>query len=276
MLDDTERMKPQTTSDEAKKDARPRDQSSIPFPYFDLETATDVGRKLHEHGGVPCDRDQLAGLLGQKPTSGSFGLKIGAARLFGLIEGAQGKFQLTQLGFAILDDDDIRVREAKVTAFLNVPLYRRAFDEFRGKMLPPRPFGLEQAFVEFGVAPKQKAPARLAFDRSARFAGFFDTAGENRLVSPVIGQSSSSAVETKPREPEDIPIEPTKPSRKLHAFIEGLLDELPSPHQDWAVADRVKWLDAASRIFALIYKGSGEIKVTEVPERGAREKPEQG
>jgi hypothetical protein len=156
-----------------------------------------------------------------------------------------------------------------------VPLYKKTFDQFKGNTLPPRPAGLEQAFVRFGVPAKQKAPARLAFDRSARQAGFFEMAGENRLVQPVVSwtdPSLATGVDAKPKEHEPVTeAVVTKPSRKLHSFIEGLLDELPATHAEWSVTDRGKWLDAAAKIFALIYKGDGEVKVTAI-ERGAHDK----
>lgn len=39
----------------------------------------------------------------------------------------------------------------------------------------------------------------------------------------------------------------------LHPFVEGLLKTLPDPGADWAIGKRVKWLQAASNIFDLIY-----------------------
>lgn len=44
----------------------------------------------------------------------------------------------------------------------------------------------------------------------------------------------------------------------LHPFIEGLLKTLPNPESDWPVAKRVKWLQAASNIFDLIYSSTSE------------------
>lgn len=38
-----------------------------------------------------------------------------------------------------------------------------------------------------------------------------------------------------------------------HPFIEGLLKTLPQPDTDWPIAGRVKWLQAASHVFDLIY-----------------------
>ena len=128
-------------------------------------------------------RDQLAAAMNQAPGSGSFNMKVNTARTFGVMDNSGGRYQLTELGFEIVDP--ARQREAMARAFLNVDLYRRTFEEFRGKRLPPRPHGLERAFVTFGVAPKQATNARLAFEKSARAAGFFPNAEEDRLVMPL-------------------------------------------------------------------------------------------
>jgi hypothetical protein len=127
-------------------------------------------------------------------------------------------------------------KAARAEAFLSVPLYRRVYDEFKGKQLPPRLHGLQQAFAKFGVSSKQTRNARLAFDKSATQAGFF-SAGPDRLIEPIIGGAIS-------------PIGPTGPGSsgpsqvRLHAaslsvgesgavlgldpLIQGLLRRLPS------------------------------------------------
>lgn len=176
------------------------------------------------HGGAAVfTKDQLAAALDQSVTSGSFLSKMNAARMFGLIEFGSNGARVTQLGFDILEES--RARTARIGAFLNVPLYKRTFEEYRGKQLPSRPHGLEQAFVGFGVRPKRKGNARWAFDRSARQAGFFDH-GDNRLIAPVIVDAPQEVSErSASTPPKGTAIEAPRPSR--HPFIEGLLLTLP-------------------------------------------------
>ncbi len=159
-----------------------RSTSDISFPYSDIGDGVKVAEGLLKGGGTALTRDQLAAAMGQTPGSGSFNTKVNTARTFGILETSGGKYQLTELGFEIVDPN--RQREALITAFLNVPLYRKVYEEFRGKRLPPRPHGLERAFVTFGVAPKQTQKARLAFEKSARIAGFYPGGDEDRLVMP--------------------------------------------------------------------------------------------
>jgi hypothetical protein len=230
-----------------------------------------VARAMHDAGAVPMDRDQLAATLGQSPNGGAFAGKVSATRMFGLIEIEGARYKLTELGFDILDLS--RERRAKADAFLNVPLYRKVFETYRGRQLPPRPHGLEQAFVALGVGSKQKENARRPFERSARAAGFFSSEAEDRLVAPVIGHvviaEAAMAIDTvearveKGSGPASLP----PANVGMNAFIQGLLEALPptkiDAKADWSTAERAKWLQAAAQIFDLLYTGAaGEIAVT--------------
>jgi hypothetical protein len=54
---------------------------------------------------------------------------------------------------------------------------------------------------------------------------------------------------------------PTAYTPPRHPFIEGLLQTLPEPQDDWPATGRVKWLQTAANIFDLIHKGDGGIKI---------------
>ncbi len=261
-----------TRKTKSKKAAR--NASTIGFPYQDLETGISVARAVLNAGGVPLTRDQLAGAMKLAAGSGNFVLRISTARHFGLIENKDGRYQLTDLGFSIVDNDEKRVQGTKAEAFLTVDLYRRIYDEFRGRQLPPRPHGLEQSFVQFGVAPKQKDKARHAFDRSAKQAGFF-AHGEDRLVEPVIrsGPSPSTPMGEQRRTEQKLggrgaESDAPQRSKTYHPFIEGLLETLPRPNEVWRMEGREKWLSAASNIFDLIYKTESHESVEPAKDDG--------
>jgi len=265
-----------------------RGQSSIAFPYQDLETAISVARAIMGAGGVALTREQLAGVLGQTVGSGSFVTKVATTRTFGLIDFVASKYELTDLGHAILDKNERTQKAARAQAFLYVPLYKRVYEEFRGRQLPPRPNGLEQAMVTFGVAAKQKTNARLAFDKSANQAGFFP-AGNERLIEPIMpgpaGPTGPAGTSTIGGAGPNGPLGPQGDGEgggyrqndtqsggyDLHPFIQGLLDSLPEPGTNWAIEGRSKWLQTAANIFDLIYKGSGEIEITSKPGKSTGE-----
>jgi len=272
-----------------------RDQSTIQFPYGDLNDAVIVSHGIMKCGGTLCDPDQLAAAINQVPTSGSFRLKVATARIFGAIETVQGRYKLTDLGFALTDK--AQEKAARAEAFLRVPLYRRVYEEFRNRQLPPRPAALERAFIGFGVAPKQGERARHAFDRSAQQAGYFEQAGKDRLIKPPTASLDGSLSDPNgggARAEADQDSDTTgragaggggggafgggsgggswsgsggsggwsvRGVAGLHPFVQGLLDTLPEPETNWAVEGRAKWLQAAANIFDLMYKGDGDITV---------------
>jgi hypothetical protein len=276
-VNDEEAANPTEVDSGAPADAeRRRQRSTIGFPYTDLESALGVARAIHEKGGGQCDLDQLAAWMGHETvSSGAFNLKIAAARLFGLIEGDRQRIRLTSLGKDAIDPQ--KERSAKAEAFLNVPLYRRIYDEHRGGLLPPD-IGLQREMQQFGVTAKQADKARQTFQRSASQAGFFAT-GKSRLVMP--GGASSNEPARSPSQrppghpgiearhnPDQLgasggsgnaggpPIAGTDHGSDLHPAIAGLLQTLPPSGSEWPQDQRAVWLNAAEMLFKLVYKDS--------------------
>src|SRR5258708_23990002 len=81
------------------------EQSSIAFPYMDLDTGVSVARAILSAGGVALTRDQLAGVMNTTAGNGTFITKTATARIFWLISYVQGKLGLTDIGFSIVDSD---------------------------------------------------------------------------------------------------------------------------------------------------------------------------
>lgn len=260
----------------AQEAASQRGQSTIQFPYVHYEDALSVARAIHDVGGVPLTKDQLLAAMKDK---GSFPAKLGGARQFGLVEPANGKYQLTQLAYSALDPDESRQRPAKASAFLHVPLFQKVYNEFRGRQLPPRPLGLENAFVGFGVAPKQKANARIAFDRSAKQCGFFPNEQQDRLVAPILGNSpdtisTSTSFINSPSPDNDgnsgrpaysatiqTPVNaegaatPSFAAKLLiEPLIRGMVERMPGVGEKWEMEKRRRWLQTFASNLELIYE----------------------
>lgn len=264
---------------------RSRTRSSIEFPYADLDTAIDVTKAVYHRGGR-CARDELAATLGHDSViSGTFRLKIVAARMFGLVAFDRDEVTITPLGRRIVDPQ--HEREARVEAFLSIPLYERIYESHRGFALP-QDIGLEREMVQIGVAPKQKDRARQVFQRSAAQAGFFEN-GRERLVKP--SSSQPSPPEPSRLEPDRSPIQPrpfeTDLSRQVPAtkfggsgggkdsgspggsgiepmsnkLIAGLVEELPPLNQTWSQEDLTAWIQLAEMILKKVYKLYAESPV---------------
>lgn len=167
-----------------------KEQSTIAFPYYDVDAAMEVAKAVYQRRGLgECPLDELAAEL-RVTMSGNFRVKNSSARLFGFVmKSGVDAIKLTELGSMLVSNG--LESEAKAEAFLNVPLYLQIYEKYRGKLLPPTK-ALEREMIALGVAQKQADKARQIFQRSARAAGYF-ASGDDRLVRPKPTQSSSSS-----------------------------------------------------------------------------------
>lgn len=167
------------------KPKRTRVVSAIDFPYVDLDQSILVPDAIHNKMGSRAAPDQLSGALDLK--GGAFHRRMSGARMFGLVEKDGENYRITDLGRRIVNPEQSPA--ARVEAFLNVALYKRIYDDFRGGTLPGDE-GLEGHMKDVGVPAKQAENARQVFRRSARQAGFFPF-GEDRLIIPILKEGSN-------------------------------------------------------------------------------------
>jgi hypothetical protein len=261
----------QPPTEQPKNGKDERDRSTIGFAYLDLKDGEEVARAIHENAGTGCSVEQLAGYMGQSARGGGFRVRVLSARTFGLIENPRGQVALTALGQRIVDPS--QERAARVAAFLTVPLHKQVYDKFNGNVLPPRA-ALTREIQALGVAQSQADRARQVMERSAEHAGFF-AVGRDRLVEPVIGsgrQGLKREADGKAKPKGNGEGGDGGDGGNYHPFIVGLLRKLPEPESSWTDEERVKWLDAAVRIFDLMYAGgAGTVSVSiKLPQGAAR------
>lgn len=225
-----------------------RVRSAIAFPYGHLLEAEEVARIVHNDFGYSCEADQLAARMGTTPNHGTFRVRIATTRIFGAIEVARGgTISLTDLGARLADAG--QTEQARVDAFLHVPLYAALYDAFRGQRLPANK-GIEHKIVQLGVSPKQAAAARVAFQRSAEHAGFF-THGPDRLVRPALVGSTPTVSDM----PAVATVEPSSEphTEGLHPLLAGLIKAIPKEGEPFPPKRQKQWLEAARVNFALIF-----------------------
>lgn len=237
---------------QAASEAKKRFKSEIEFPYSDLESAAELAQTINDRAGSSAENEELAVWMGQTASGGTFRTRLGAAKMFGLIETGQGRATLTQLGRDVLASSG-KAHAARVTAFLNVELFKVMYDQFKGNALPPSP-AIERQVEQLGVSPKQKERARQTFMKSAQYAGFID-ASTGRFVKPGIAQNEGVRDEKPREEKHDTggdggggkppPVDP---------IIAGLLARLPKSGDVWPIAERKLWLQLLEGSFQLIYK----------------------
>ena len=263
-------------SDAAADDAQSRrERSRIGFPYGDLNDAYDIASRLHRSYGLSCSIDQLAAALNQTTTSGALRTKVATAKTFGVLDLARKQVSLTALGTRLVAPDT--EAQARVEAFTNVPLYSAIFSRFQGTRLPGDN-GLEHEMKQLGVAEKQTARARQAFQRSAQQAGFFHQ-GSDRLVMPPAASMNGSAVRAADAEPivDQRPVTSTVAARpssivatkdaldEMHPLIAGLIRMLPAENEPFPARKRKQWLAAARVNLALIWGAEDEDVEDDTP-----------
>ena len=235
-----------------------RERSTVVFTYNDMDDAVVVTKGVNQTGGSGCEADQLAAQLGMAASGGGFRMKLLAAKTFGFINYTKDAIRLTPLGQRLCDP--AQESAARSEAFLNVELFQKLYEKYRGLTLPPTNDALEAELVTLGVAPKQKDKARQVFQRSAKQAGYF-AHGITKLIKPVI----TATVET-PDKPKDDEREKPNGSGSgdggdYPPFIKGLLKSLPTEGAPWKIDSRRKWLQLAANAFDLMYTTEeGETK----------------
>lgn len=249
-MSDNEAVASQTSSDQDGGAGRQR--STIAFPYTGLNEAVEVAKAIYDNvGSGECEDDQLAAWLKLSSKSSGYRVRLSASRLFGLIKTVSaGTHTLSDLGIEIVDPN--RTKEARVRAFLNVPLFSVFFERWKGRQLPPTA-ALERELVSSGVAEKQKDRARQVLERSAQQAGFFEQ-GKDRLIRPGFAPSAAPLPNQKTDgdrggDGDEPPLDP---------IIRGLIGRLPPPGSEWAEKERVLWLQILENSFRLVYRDSGE------------------
>lgn len=240
-------------------DGDARQRSTIGFPYNNLNDAIEVAQAVHTNVGTgDCEDSQLAAWLKMSPKSSGYRVQLSAARTFGLIETVAGSHKLSALGRMIVDPK--REREARMKAFLAVPLYIALYNKYKGGVMPPAA-ALERDIAGVGVAEKQKERARQIFERSADQANFFEH-GRDRLVMPGV-TSGGEAPDTNTEKGNqggggnggtggtgggnELP-------PGVDPIIQGLLVRLPKAGAVWPDAERKLWLQLLEGSFKLIYK----------------------
>jgi hypothetical protein len=244
-----------STAEAQATDGRKRFRSEIEFPYADLESAVELAQTINDRAGSSAENEELAVWMGQTASGGTFRTRLGAAKMFGLIETGQGRASLTQLGRDVLENSG-NTHAARISAFLNVELFKAMYDQFKGNALPPPP-AIERQVVELGVSPRQKERARQTFMKSAQYAGFID-ASSGRFVKPGIVSGNGNDKPPKNEERGSGGSGGNEDPPAIDPIIAGLLKRLPKSGAEWPEAERKLWLQLLEGSFKLIYKDKPE------------------
>lgn len=247
------------SANEQQQQAEERGRSTVDFPYLDLDNGVEIARAVSALGGLACDIASLAARLDMAPDGGGFRGRLGAAKMFGIINygrGSAGQIELTDIGRALVDP--VTERKGRFDSFMTIPLYKTLFERLKGSLLPPPP-AIERMMEGMGVAPKQKDKARQVFLRSAKQAGLLDVSSD-RLTPPPNLNTAAPAAANPPPAPAHHG-HGGHGGAKDHPFIQGLVAKLPPPESEWDLTARAKWLTTAANIFDLMYQGGSDTGI---------------
>lgn len=243
---------------------RARTVSGVSYPYFDNDASLRVGEVVQNVAGGSAAPDFLAAKLGYKSTrSGTFLTRVSAARLFGYVATSNGNFVVTERGRAalspVMPDDAIN---AKMDAFMGVPLFAKLYQDFNGRQLPPD-VGLRNLFLNtYKIVPDRVDDALRVFQRSAEQCGFFQH-GRDRLIKPSAGVSLPQQASAPLPANNDPPPPPAERQRSgggggdsgggIHSAVIGLLRELPKQDESWTERERDDFLAAFTALVKFIF-----------------------
>lgn len=229
-------------------------------PYFDLESSIKVADIIYNKGGGACSGDQLAHWLDYKSVrSGTYLTRVSAAnKHFGLINQEGERFVVTERAKKILapvmPEDMVN---AKVEAFLAVPLFAKAYEQFKGGQIPHE-VGLKNLFQNtYKVLPDRVPQAVRVFLNSAEQAGVL-TEDRTRLIKPTLSASAAKPDTSKKEEQASVPEKPKGggggdgPTSGVDSAIAGLLRKLPPPGP-WKIKEKQRFKDAFLSAIDFLY-----------------------
>ena len=123
--------------------------------------------------------------------------------------------------------------------------------------------------MALGVPEKQKDKARQVFQRSAKEAGFF-AYGTTKLVYPALGNLGPQKAKDVADTPPDQNTQNGSSGNgggggpELPPYVQLLVSKLPKPETMWQKSGRKKWLEAALKIFDLVFEedpGDDELEL---------------
>ena len=246
--------------------AKSRVKAEHRYPVYNLADSVIVARTVRERGGGEATAEALAAYLNYSGTNnGAFLTRIGAAKLFGLIERQTDSYVPTARAMQILaperpgHDDAVALADA----FKEVPLFGVLLIRYRGQALPPET-GLRNAMEsQYGIPKGRTQLAYRVFMDSAETAGYFTTRGGARthLHTPQMGSQAPHQAEVPAARGRELeshpPVEPQPhPDIRPIAVISTIIDRLQE-----ALVEKIR--DVPADDLAMIREYIREIKALE-------------
>ena len=161
------------TSDDAKVDKKGRVR--WPFPRATLEQAVQIPNaiKLH-HGGNPWEPEEIRKAIGASTGGNAYFYLTAASRDYGFTTGtsAAEKIALDDLGRDLVyAPNEGTERALKLRAFLNIDVFKRVLEYYKGSNLPEMKYLGNTLEKEFSLAPDTHEEFSRTFRENCQYLG---------------------------------------------------------------------------------------------------------
>lgn len=192
-----------------------RERIRWPFPRATLEEALKIPSAIKEHnGGNPWEPDEIRKSIGAGTGGNAFFYLTAASRDYGLTIGTRDaeKISLTDLGRDIVYAPNPEAeRNSKLRAFLNVDIFKRVLEYYKGSNLPEMKYLGNTLRKEFDLQPETHEEFSRTFRENCQYLGI--TSG-----IPVVPEEASKSA-TGTHVPETITLAEADGASKLTAFV---------------------------------------------------------
>ena len=171
-----------TSNGKGQKSSKKRERKIRPFPRVPLVNAIRIPLVIKEHNaGNPWSPEEIAKAVGNVVTGGNFYYLTTGSRDYGLSKGhargAKGtKIELTDLGNRLVYASSAEIEaNAKVEAFLSVPIFRRVLEHYKGNNLPEMKYLGNTLVNEFEIDSDFHQEFVELFRKNCRYVGIGST-----------------------------------------------------------------------------------------------------
>ncbi|QOJ35790.1 MAG: hypothetical protein HRU82_12945 [Nitrospira sp.] len=189
--------------------------------FSDLETCLNYIQQLYQNYGGECSEADLGSILGNKPTSSWFTLKLNSLRAYGFLHLEKDRVRLTELGEMIIRPKDENERsESRILAMRHFPVFHALVNRYQGKSEPAQQY-VENVLISEAKVKQDKAKAWAScFLKAARFVDLFDSHQAGR---PATGAEPASLPPSSSRKPANVSTESMEPLLSNKEEAEGWL-----------------------------------------------------
>lgn len=146
-----------------------------PFPRATLEKALQIPYALKDNnGGNPWEPEEIRKAVGAGTGGNAWFYLTAASRDYGLTSGTRDteKIALTDLGREIVyAPNEETERALKLRAFLNVNVFKRVLEYYKGSNLPDMKYLGNTLQKEFGLAPETHEEFSKTFRENCQYLG---------------------------------------------------------------------------------------------------------